>query len=282
MRGIILAIIAIVFSVALFGATYTVKAGDTLEGIAVTNGVTVEQLAQANQIDPPYVLLVGMKIKISDLASPNRIQVQPLVQPVEGEGNLLLPNSFRVNTPSDSSCSVLRQQALVWGRSPTATVGLGRFWNAASTGYYQYFNGKWQPVNFGKDLTFGAWGEIGNDFCQAGSWSQTGQYFKAGPVLDFYRPGNYFSAWSLKTYYGFRHSKAEDGVWEETQESETWAANLWLAVYQDGSPWLSRTSLCSEYVGLIEADAVGGNNDQNFAMPPFSPVKWEISVEECL
>lgn len=45
-------------------STYTVKAGDTLSGIAVKHGTTSAKLAKANQISNPNLISIGQKIKL--------------------------------------------------------------------------------------------------------------------------------------------------------------------------------------------------------------------------
>ena len=275
-KRICLTLVVIVLGVALFGATYTVRQGDTLEGIATANGVAAEQLAAANSIDPPYIIWVGQILEIPQASQ------QPLRATTNNEGGSdpLLPNSF-----SGSSNSNISRQAFVWSKEPSAGGGIGRFWNDSADGYYRYANAKWQPVALSSKVSFGVWGEIGDDFCQltdGNNWSQTALSFKAGPVLDFYTPGYWFNSWSFKTYYGFRHADSRDGAWDKTQEDEMWAANLWVGVHQGAKPWFAKTSVSAEYTGLIEADAVGGNNGQNLSVVAYSPIKWESSVEQSL
>jgi LysM repeat protein len=48
------------------GNTYTVKAGDTLGGIAETTGVAVEQLLELNPDLDPQALVAGQKIKLRE------------------------------------------------------------------------------------------------------------------------------------------------------------------------------------------------------------------------
>ena len=53
MKRIFLALVAVILGVALFGVTYTVRVGDTLEGIVAAQGVAVEQLAAVNSMTHP-------------------------------------------------------------------------------------------------------------------------------------------------------------------------------------------------------------------------------------
>jgi len=276
MKKIVLALVAIIFGVALFGATYTVKQGDTLEGIATANGVAAEQLAAANSIDPPYIIWVGQILELPPASQANRATAN------SGDGgNLLLPNSLIGGSPNSS----MSRQAFVWSKEPLVGGGAGYFWNDAADGYYRYANAKWQPLNLSSKVSLGVWGEIGDDFCQVtdGEWSQTALGFKVGPVLDFYTPGYWFNSWSTRVYYGFRHADSRDGAWDKTQEDETWSANLWIGVHQGAGAWFAKTSVSAEYTGLIEADAVGGSsNGQYLSVVAYSPVKWESSLEQSL
>ena len=275
MKKIVLALVAIIFGVALFGATYVVQQGDTLEGIATANGVSVEILAQTNQIDSPYIIWVGQILELPPVSQTNRVTANS-----GGGGNLLLPNSLTGVSPNSS----MSRRAFVWSKKPSAGGGIGCFWNDSADGYYRYANSKWQPVALSSKVSFGAWGEIGDDFCQVteGDWSQTSLGFKVGPVLDFYSPGYWFNSWSFKTYYGFRHADSRDGSWSKTQEDETWSANLWISAHQGAEKWFSKTSVSAEYTGLIATDAVGGSNGQCLPVAAYSPVKWESSLEQSL
>jgi lipoprotein NlpD len=51
------------------GATYTVRAGDTFSVIAGRMGVTVDALAAANRMTPPYILREGQVLKRPDPAA---------------------------------------------------------------------------------------------------------------------------------------------------------------------------------------------------------------------
>jgi LysM repeat protein len=51
---------------AVLGAkTYTVQTGDTLYGVANKTGVSWQQLAEWNRLQPPYALTVGKQLKLS-------------------------------------------------------------------------------------------------------------------------------------------------------------------------------------------------------------------------
>lgn len=274
-KRIFLAIVAVILGAAIFGATYNVKQGDTLEGIATANGVAVEQLAATNSIDQPYIIWVGQVLELPPASQTNRATVN------SGDGgNLLLPNSLSGVSPNLS----INRQVFVWSKDPSAGGGAGYFWNDSANGYYRYANGKWQPVALSSKASLGIWGEIGDDRCRVtdGDWTQTTLAFKVGPVLDFYSPGYWFNSWSFKTYYGFRHADSRDGTWNSTQEDKTWSANLWISAHQGVEPWFGKTSVSVEYTSLIATDAVGGSNGQYLPVVAYSPIKWESSLEQSL
>jgi LysM repeat protein len=63
---------------------YTVRPGDTLSAIAASSGVTVEQLAWMNGVDPEQPLLIGTALKLpteSQLAEPSAPQPAPSTVP---------------------------------------------------------------------------------------------------------------------------------------------------------------------------------------------------------
>ncbi len=267
----ILFLIALIFGAIWLGAiTYTVKLGDTLEGIAQTYGVGLADLAEVNNIDPPYIIWVGMKLKIPETSQ------QPQLRAVDtGETGALLPRAMGQQ----------RHQVFVWDQKPCVSGAIGRFDNKSTDGYYRYANIKWQPIYLSDQFSLGAWGEVGDDFCQAkkGDWSQSALSSKGGLALDYYHPADWFDCFSLKGYYGFRHAEARDGSWDNVQEDQTWAMNFWVRVHQDDlSCWFSRTSISTEYVGLIDTKAVGGIAGQHAPLPSCSPVKWEGSMEQSL
>ena len=268
MKKTILALVAIVFWVALFGATYVVKIGDTLEGIAVSQGVAVEQLAATNSIDQPYIIWVGQVLELPSASQQGRTTTNN-----EG-GSPLLPNSL---SGAKSNPNISRR-AFVWAKPPSA--GRGRYFGMpmpmilpAGNVFNRYSSHK---------VTMGAWGEIGDDHATNGDWSQTALSFKIGPVVDFYKPGYWLNAWSAKIYYGFRHSDSRDGAWTRIQEEKTLSMNLWIGVHQGTESWFSKTGLSAECTGLIAAVAAGGNNGEYLSISIHSPVKWECSVEQSL
>jgi LysM repeat protein len=67
--------------------TYTVRAGDTLSGIAGAVGVPVDELLRLNGLTDPDQLLVGQVLQL------------PVTEPLSGSGVLLLPDSELVYGP---------------------------------------------------------------------------------------------------------------------------------------------------------------------------------------
>ena len=59
--------------------TYTVRPGNTLYAIAQFFGTTVEELARANGLRPPYTIYPGQKLvlPIEDITSPEYYVVRP-------------------------------------------------------------------------------------------------------------------------------------------------------------------------------------------------------------
>jgi len=62
---------------------YTVQAGDTLYGIAATNNVSVEELAQTNGIIPPFLIRPGQRLKLQTAPAPR----PPAAEVKEEEGS---------------------------------------------------------------------------------------------------------------------------------------------------------------------------------------------------
>lgn len=54
------------------GGTYTVRAGDTLSGIAAKHGTTWQALAKLNGLDNPNLIYPGQKLKVGGSAAPAR------------------------------------------------------------------------------------------------------------------------------------------------------------------------------------------------------------------
>lgn len=88
-------------------STYTVRAGDRFSTIAQRMGVTVDALAAANRMTPPYVLHVGQVLKrpsaeavpkrITPAPAPNRAPTRPAAAKREaGAPRLIWPTSGAV------------------------------------------------------------------------------------------------------------------------------------------------------------------------------------------
>ena len=97
--------------------TYTVRVGDTMSGIARAMGVTVDALAEANRMTPPYVLRSGQVLKRPD---PNGAP-RPLVSPKPASGlPLMVPAPTAPNPPRTPS----RPPSLQW---PTSGAIVSRY-----------------------------------------------------------------------------------------------------------------------------------------------------------
>ena len=51
--------------------SYTVKKGDTLYSIGLEHGFDYKEIAQLNQIDPPYIIKIGQSLKLKELKNAN-------------------------------------------------------------------------------------------------------------------------------------------------------------------------------------------------------------------
>jgi LysM repeat protein len=65
----VLAIVGLAFLALLSTGTHTVRAGETLRGIAASHGTTVSALAQANRLGNPNLILTGQVLRIPGAAS---------------------------------------------------------------------------------------------------------------------------------------------------------------------------------------------------------------------
>lgn len=100
--------------------TYTVRAGDTLSGIAGAVGVPVEELIRLNDLTDPDHLLVGQVLQL------------PIQTPLTGSGTLLIPDSELVYGPGYAGFDVAAFAAAYPGyfNQYTETVA-GRTYTAA-------------------------------------------------------------------------------------------------------------------------------------------------------
>ena len=68
--------------------TYTVKKGDTLYSIGLEFGYDYKEIAERNNIQPPYVIHIGRQLKIKDTKSPSQVakqQDEPVATPLKTE-----------------------------------------------------------------------------------------------------------------------------------------------------------------------------------------------------
>jgi LysM repeat protein len=275
MRSLILVILAMVFSVVtLSGATYTVKLGDTLKSIAEANGVKVEQLAEANDIEPPYVLWVGLELIIT-------ADKAVMTYSTEDGESLLLPTSWARHDPTRVPTG--NNQFLFWNREFSATFGGGRFWNNSGNGFFRYASVSKKPLTIGK-MNIGLSLEINDNACEFGNYSQTGQGFKTGVVSEVCSSGRWFSYLGLKGLYGFNQTVGKtNGSWSKTQENQIWVGDLWVDVHRrPNGGWFSKTSLSGTYTGLITAEAIGGELGQIKVLEPYSPTMFNGYLEQSI
>ena len=127
------------------GATYTVKAGDSLGGIASRNGVTLAALLAANNMTAKSLILPGMKLALPTGATPGQAEssdqqssdasVQTVLQfALAQQGK---PYKFNTSGPDAYDCSGLTKRAyaqvgitLVHQSASQATQGTAvSFWS---------------------------------------------------------------------------------------------------------------------------------------------------------
>jgi LysM repeat protein len=97
---------------------YTVGSGDTLSGIAASNGVSVSELAWMNGLDPDGILLAGTALKLP-AGSPLAAESAP-AQPAPE----VVPNAEPYATPGHVTASEIGAIATSHGVSPSLAAGV--------------------------------------------------------------------------------------------------------------------------------------------------------------
>lgn len=81
-------------------ATYIVKKGDTLYSIGLEHGYDYKEIAQANNINPPYLIKVGQKLKFSSLNEPQPSHPEA---PTQSDNNGVVTYAIGNDSPQESS-----------------------------------------------------------------------------------------------------------------------------------------------------------------------------------
>jgi N-acetylmuramoyl-L-alanine amidase len=95
---------------------YTVRAGDTLSGIAAAGSVSVEQLAWMNGLDPSRPILVGTALKLPTGS--------PAAQAVPASAPAVIPDADPQPTPQTVSATEIGAVAATHGVSPALAAAL--------------------------------------------------------------------------------------------------------------------------------------------------------------
>jgi LysM repeat protein len=284
MKKSIMLLVAVFLFASVFGATYTVKDGDTLASIAAAHGLTLQQLAQLNGIEPPYTIWIGLGLELAGATQQNSVQ-QHGGQPAGS--NLLLPNSMANQNAAQGtqpSGKILNLDKIFnLNKVANVSAGTGWFWNGDGGGEFQYGNFTWRPVFLGK-MNLGIFAEFGKDFCGYGEFHQSGQTVKIGLAPELCFGGRWFNYWGLKALYGFNRVEGRSGVnWSKTQENQLWVADLWIDAYNNGARrWLNKTALSATYTGQLKSEAMADNGGILQVVRPYSPRQTSAYVEQWL
>ncbi|MDP2247358.1 MAG: peptidoglycan DD-metalloendopeptidase family protein, partial [Nitrosomonadales bacterium] len=95
---------------------YTVKRGDTLYSIGLEHGYDYREIAQTNNISPPYVIHVGQQLRLKPrTAEPSAVTTAPV-------DNAVTESSGVVITPLDLGGSTVDSSAIDAGSTTTDTI----------------------------------------------------------------------------------------------------------------------------------------------------------------
>lgn len=103
---------------------YTVKRGDTLYSIGLQYGYDYKEIAQANNIAPPYTIRLGQQLKLKDKSADGKPAVDSKVAPAESvqdDGVIIAPlKTDNVSaTPMSSSSSSMPATTMPAGSTST-------------------------------------------------------------------------------------------------------------------------------------------------------------------
>jgi LysM repeat protein len=128
---------------------YTVRPGDTLSGIAATGGVSVQQLAWMNGLDPDHLLLAGTVIKLPTGASapsnPNPAPTTTIVpQAAPNPTNERVSSSQIGQVAAEHGVPASLASAIAWQESGFNNAMVS---SANARGVMQIMPGTWDWVN---------------------------------------------------------------------------------------------------------------------------------------
>lgn len=129
---------------------YVVKKGDTLYSVGLEHGYDYKEIAQLNQIEPPYVIRVGQSLKLKDAKAPTKNQAPQ--QKVQEDDVIIKPLNTDAQAPASTE---LNEQKVTPASAPARNSNI-------------------QNIAFGnnEEITEWAWptkGKITNGFTEGGS-----------------------------------------------------------------------------------------------------------------
>lgn len=169
--------------------TYTVQSGDTLSSIAqkFNNVVSVDQLAQDNQLSNPNLIMVGQQLTIKDGTGE---QSQAPTQPATTTSAPAVTSGYSYSQPAQASYAAPSYQAPATGnggedaaRNWIAARESGGSYNARNGQYigkYQlsasYLNGDYSPANQERVAQQYVSGRYGSWQAAQAHWQANGWY----------------------------------------------------------------------------------------------------------
>ncbi|MBN1681872.1 MAG: LysM peptidoglycan-binding domain-containing protein [Anaerolineae bacterium] len=124
---------------------YTVVAGDTLSGIAVRSGATVDQLVQANCLASAELIYIGQKLYVPSL--PPTSTPAPTATPTVTPN----PDAPVIQQNLNIKPHWLDQNGLAVTYADTVRLDLGEVIDALSVTFYVNDPGGGDPINIGQD-----------------------------------------------------------------------------------------------------------------------------------
>nr|WP_228146013.1 peptidoglycan DD-metalloendopeptidase family protein [Acinetobacter sp. ANC 4558] len=96
---------------------YTVRSGDTLSGIASRYGMNYINIAEINDIAPPYKIYVGQSLRLQNNGKTQTVKTQPITQTAQIERQ-------KVNIPTQTTVQSTKNTAVVSPPTPSKTSTL--------------------------------------------------------------------------------------------------------------------------------------------------------------
>lgn len=101
--------------------TYVVKKGDTLFSIGLDHGYDYKEIAQANNIEAPYVIKVGQTLKLGTLKDkPENVQTRPLETKPLDQGDSVVTYPINSETATTAASTMPATPAVIALSEPKA------------------------------------------------------------------------------------------------------------------------------------------------------------------